>query len=138
MTRLILLIVIHASDSDIKRHDNISVITRWHLERGFNDVGYHYFIRKDGKIQKGRDEEIVGAHAKGHNTTSIGICLSGRVDFTLLQGLSLMELITRLKEKYPMAKIVPHNSLNNHKTCPNFEHDFIFGGFDDYEVRNKY
>lgn len=69
-------VILHCSDSDYANHDDIKVIKEWHLARKFNDVGYHYFIRKDGLIQKGRDITIIGAHCKGQNKSSIGICLS--------------------------------------------------------------
>jgi N-acetylmuramoyl-L-alanine amidase len=70
-------IIIHQSASNHPEHDNIDTIKQWHLDRGFSDVGYHYFIRKDGTIEKGRDESKKGAHVKDHNSSSLGICLSG-------------------------------------------------------------
>ena len=52
-------VFIHASDSDWKHHDDISVIRKWHVdENGWGDVGYHYFIKRNGTIQKGRDLEL--------------------------------------------------------------------------------
>ena len=74
--RNINLIVLHHSQSDITAHDDIGVIREWHKERGFKDVGYHYFIRKDGMIQKGRQLDVVGAHCKGKNKSSIGIVIT--------------------------------------------------------------
>ena len=59
--------------------DNISASTirRWHLQRGWSDIGYHYVIGLDGKIEAGRPVSKIGAHAKGYNKTSIGICYIG-------------------------------------------------------------
>jgi N-acetylmuramoyl-L-alanine amidase len=78
MSRAIKWIIIHQSASNNSAHDNIETIRQWHVsERKFKDVGYHYFIRKDGTLEKGRLEDKEGAHAKGHNRGTIGICLSG-------------------------------------------------------------
>src|SRR5678809_728655 len=69
-------IIVHCSDSDVKGHDDISIIRGWHVnERNFNDVGYHYFIKWNGTIQTGRALDIVGAHCYGHNKDSIGCLL---------------------------------------------------------------
>lgn len=54
-----------------------SEIRRWHLARGFEDIGYHKVIRKDGSIEDGRDIAFVGAHAEGRNHDSIGVCFEG-------------------------------------------------------------
>ena len=115
------LIVLHHSDSDVAAHDDISVIREWHLERGFNDVGYHYFIRKDGLIQKGRDLDVMGAHCKGKNKSSIGICLSGRRKFTHHQFKTLANIILNIEAYYD--KVLPikgHNEFTKKKDCPVF------------------
>lgn len=137
MSRLIFMIIIHCSDSDIAAHDDISVIRDWHVQRGFNDVAYHYFIPKNGEIQIGRDEDTMGAGAKGYNSHSIHICLSGRHEFTFLQGLGLNGLLATLKLKYPRAKIIPHNHINKQKTCPNFAHNYIFGGINEIKFYSE-
>ena len=116
-------IIVHHSDSDYASHDDIKVIKEWHLARGFSDVGYHYFIRKDGLVQRGRDIMIMGAHCKGQNKSSIGICLSGGSKFTDYQFVALNNLIRslniRLSKKLP---IYPHNKYSS-KSCPNFSVD---------------
>jgi len=118
-------IILHCSDSDIKAHDDISVIKEWHLARNFKDVGYHYFIRKDGMIQKGRSWNTVGAHARGQNKHSIGICLSGRHKFTPIQFKALEHLIERVRCEAPEATIHGHCEFSS-KTCPNFDvYDFV-------------
>jgi N-acetylmuramoyl-L-alanine amidase len=127
MSREINLIVTHCSDSNHDEHDDISIIKQWHLARNFNDVGYHYFIKKDGTVQKGREEDVIGAHVKDHNAHSIGICLSGRDDFQDEQFESLKKLLSVLIKKYNLhwSDVVGHRELTKNKTCPNFDiHSF--------------
>lgn len=123
-------IIVHCSASDIAGHDNIDTIREWHKARGFKDVGYHFFIRKDGLIEKGRDVKIAGAHCKGHNHDSIGICLSGNEEFTLDQYISLGVLLQVLQFEYGKLKVYPHNHFNHLKTCPNFDSK-LFDNFDE-------
>ena len=118
-------IIIHCSDSDNPHHNDINVIREWHLERGFNDVGYHYFIKHGGEIEEGRCEKVVGAHCKGRNRRSIGICLHGRdKSFTHLQYLSLAKLTQKLINKYNLkyADIHGHYEYST-KSCPDFRID---------------
>ena len=121
--RLINKIIIHCSDSDNPKHNDISVIDDWHKERGWSGVGYHYFITNEGYVQKGRKEADIGAHAKYHNASSIGICLAGRNEFSDAQYEACIQLVMRLMAKYPkivMKNILAHNQVSN-KTCPNFD-----------------
>jgi hypothetical protein len=122
-------IVIHCSASDNKNHDDISVIKEWHLARGFDDVGYQWFITSEGVLQEGRSMNEVGAHTYGVNEKSWGICLSGEKNFTAEQAVALIDLLvaitthrgedTGLSEHF---KIVPHYEFTN-KGCPNFRWD---------------
>jgi hypothetical protein len=115
-------IIVHCSASDVAGHDNIDTIRKWHVEeRGWKDVGYHFFIRKDGTIEKGREVRIAGAHCKGHNHDSIGICLSGNLEFTSDQYISLGALLQILQIEYGDLDIYPHNYFDSVKTCPNFD-----------------
>lgn len=120
--RRIDLIVVHCSDSDVKNHDDIKVITRWHMERGFSDIGYHFVITKDGGIHIGRAVWLSGAHAKGFNKQSIGICLTGKNKFSDAQFASLKKLCDNLRKQHGISRrdIVGHRALNTNKTCPNF------------------
>lgn len=130
--REIKLIIIHCSDSDVPDHDKIETIRRWHTLRNFigpdgvsgthDDVGYHYFIRKSGEVEKGRREEDVGAHVKGNNANSIGICLSGKEKFTKMQFDALEVLLIDLLGRYDLDQtaILAHYELDPNKTCPNF------------------
>ena len=125
------MIIIHCSATregqDVKAAD----IKRWHKERGFDDIGYHYVIDLDGTIEKGRDEALVGAHCKGHNATSIGICYVGGCDKNMKpkdtrtpeQKRSMLGLVRKLVNKYkiPVTQIWAHHDFDKHKACPSFD-----------------
>ena len=122
--RAVNLIIIHCSDSDIPAHDNIETIRKWHVdENKWSDIGYHFFIDKRGGVHPGRPEDVAGSHTKGHNSRSIGICLSGKKRFTPEQFKSLELLCLKLTQKYNLDKkdILGHRDLNPGKTCPNFD-----------------
>ena len=93
--------------------------------KGWDDIGYHYVIRRSGALEKGRPLDTMGAHVRGWNAKSIGICLigggNGGFDYTRHQMDTLQMLIHRLLNKYPGASVRGHNSYDAHKTCPNFE-----------------
>ena len=59
---------------------NAEVIDRWHKERGWKGIGYHYVVLMDGTIETGRMVDQCGAHTKGHNCESIGVCYIGGVE----------------------------------------------------------
>ena len=67
-SRKIYRVFMHCSASDHTHHDNIETIRSWHLERGFSDVGYHYFIRKNGTLEQRRDLAKTSAAQKGHTS----------------------------------------------------------------------
>jgi hypothetical protein len=125
--RLINKLILHCSDSDNPLHDDISVIKQWHLERGFIDVGYHFFIKKDGTIQIGRPIYMIGAHCAGQNLSSLGICFSGKTAFTAKQFKAAKQLCISLRDNYKIKEIdvYLHNHFNKNKTCPNFNLDKI-------------
>ena len=123
-------IILHCSDTPEDRDVDIAEIRRWHVEeRGWSDIGYHYVIKLDGKVQSGRDELISGAHCRGRNKTSIGICVVGGQDKdtrqpkdtrTAEQKESLNKLLNWLKERHTEADVYGHNDFDKNKTCPNF------------------
>lgn len=125
--RTINKIIIHCSATPEGRHHTVKDIDRWHRDRGFAQVGYHWVVYLDGSIHPGRNENIIGAHTVGHNTDSIGICYIGGVDKlmkakdtrTADQKLALGELVDRLKCKYPDATVHGHNEFAA-KACPSF------------------
>lgn len=128
MSRGIKWVFIHCSDSDRPEHDSIEVIRDWHVnERGWKDVGYHYFIQKNGTIEKGRAEEVIGSHVRGHNKNSIGICLHGKDKdrFTPAQFNSLEILLIDILSRHGLDKrsVLAHRDVDPGKTCPNFDLD---------------
>ena len=114
------LIVVHCSDSPHGRGDGALEIHRWHQERGFQGIGYHYVIDEFGSVENGRPEYWQGAHAYGYNRGSIGICLIGVDVFTSEQMHSLERLIKELRRRHRNAEVVGHTDLDSKKNCPNF------------------
>jgi N-acetylmuramoyl-L-alanine amidase len=98
----------------------VDVIRQWHLERGWSDIGYHYFIKKDGTVQIGRDLERTPAAQKGFNTGSIAICIHGlELDkFTSQELNSLKMLCNEINSSCTDMGFHAHNEVNLHKTCP--------------------
>lgn len=124
-------IVLHYSATYADQDFGVADIRRMHLARGFKDVGYHYIIRRDGHIEKGRPETVVGAHVKGHNTGSIGICCIGGLERatgpdigvdnrTEAQKRATVLLIRDLLTRYPGAEILGHRDLAATQ-CPGFD-----------------
>lgn len=123
-------IAIHCSASQPDPKTDVKTIDRWHRQRGFTMVGYHFVIRTDGEVQKGRDEAAIGAHVEGFNARSIGICMVGGVDsdgkpannFSQEQFASLAALLKELRKRYPNAAIQGHRDFPNvKKACPSFD-----------------
>ena len=114
-------IIVHCSASDNPDHDDISVIKKWHIARGFAGVGYHYFITSRGELQIGRDCKFIGAHCTGNNLYSIGICMSGKNHFSeaCLSATAVLIRHTMRRFNIPINKVLPHNFFDNTKTCPN-------------------
>ncbi len=128
--RKITQIIIHCSATQEGANFNVEDIRRWHKQRGFRDIGYHYVITLEGNIQLGRPIQEPGAHARGNNQHSIGICYIGGLDKnlkpkdtrTIYQKLALKLLISGLKEKFTDAEILGHRDLPNvTKACPSFD-----------------
>ncbi len=128
-SRTINEIIVHCSATAEGKDFTVSDIKKWHLARGFSDIGYHYVIYRDGSINKGRDESKIGAHCTGHNSHSIGVCYIGgcakdgktpKDTRTDAQKKSLLVLLRELKTKYPKATIHGHREFAN-KACPSFD-----------------
>lgn len=114
------LILHHSAVSREKNAHQFDAINNYHKSKGWGMIGYHYLIEPDGQIREGRPEDMTGAHCIGHNEDSLGICLTGNFDIELPtkeQEISLVELLKKLKEKYPKAEIKHHREFAN-KTCP--------------------
>ena len=114
-------IVIHCSDSPQGRGDDAATIHRWHLERDFSGIGYHFVVLEDGTRQSGRPVYWQGAHCQGHNSNSIAICLIGQGEYTEEQYGALTELLRELLVDHPQAWVVGHYELDRRKGCPMFD-----------------
>ena len=121
-------IIVHCSATREGENFEVAEIRKWHLARGFSDIGYHFYIDLYGEIHKGRDISKIGAHCKGHNRNSIGICYCGGVEADGktpkdtrydCQKESLIAVLRTLKAMYPNAVIHSHNDFAN-KACPSF------------------
>lgn len=120
-------VFIHCSASDNPAHDNVATMRAWHLQRGWSDVGYHLFIRKDGVVEAGRPLEITPAAQAGHNTGTIAICLHG-LDvgkFTQAQFDTLRALCASINRQYGGA-LTFHGHLEvAAKACPVFDYKAV-------------
>ena len=129
MMRTINKIIIHCTATPEGRTVTVADVDKWHREKGWNGIGYHYLIGLNGEIWKGRDESIIGAHTEGQNANSIGVAYVGGMTKdmksakdtrTTAQKISLLNLIKQLKIKYPTAKIYGHRDFSS-KACPSFD-----------------
>ena len=128
--RTITLIIIHCSAVRPDQQSSAAQIDSWHKDRGFKGIGYHYVIRRNGEIEPGRPEWMIGAHChvkgQNHNKYSIGVCYEGGLDIrgqpadtrTAEQKAAMRQLLEDLHRRYPRAVIVGHHDLNPHKDCP--------------------
>lgn len=130
-------LVIHYSATPIEMDYSSKIIDAMHRERGFNEIGYHYFIRKNGAVETGRSLTQAGrfeqgAHAKGHNHASIGICYEGGVRAndvttgfdtrTIQQIASMIALLKDLQSLFPGSIVIGHRDLPGAATqCPGFD-----------------
>lgn len=121
-------IIIHCAATKPSQDIGAAEIRRWHRKQGWKDIGYHHVIRRDGTVEPGRPEDRAGAHAKGYNSMSIGVCLVGGLDeegrseptYTPEQWRSLAALVCDLHSRYPDAEIIGHNNVAA-KDCPCFD-----------------
>ena len=126
-------IILHCSATPEGEDYSVEQIRRMHLARGFTDIGYHWYIGRDGTVYKGRDESKTGAHTTGQNSHSIGVCYcggcpprsvmnwanQGKDTRTPEQRAAIIRLCKELKGRYPAATIHGHNEFAN-KACPSF------------------
>jgi N-acetylmuramoyl-L-alanine amidase len=115
-------LIIHCSDTPDNQDLSASDIHQMHLGFGWDGIGYHKIIKRNGVIENGRPEFWIGAHTYGLNDKSLGVCLIGRNKFTDLQFNSLEKIILKWKEKYNNPEIIGHcKAIETKKTCPNFD-----------------
>lgn len=123
-------LVVHCSATPPGDQIGVAEIRQWHKAKGWDDVGYHYVVRRDGTIEAGRSLDFQGAHVEGHNHESLGLCLVGGVrsdntpdaNFTAAQYTSLEHLINLLLPRYPGAVVRGHRDFPGvTKACPSFD-----------------
>lgn len=123
-------LVVHCAATPPSSDIGVAEIDAWHKRRGWAGCGYHYVVRRDGTIEKGRPDNKVGSHVKGFNSCSLGICLVGGVNergraeanYTESQAKALANLLDSLISRYPSAKVQGHRDFPNvNKACPCFD-----------------
>lgn len=128
--RTITLIIIHCSATPQGSSLSFEECRRDHImHRHFRDIGYHFYITRDGTVHDGRPIEKIGAHCEGHNSHSIGICYEGGLDAngkpadtrTEAQRKAMKDLVERMRRLFPKALVVGHHDLNPRKACPGFK-----------------
>lgn len=133
-------LIVHCSDSTF---GDVKEIDRWHQERGFSLIGYHFVLcnghrtgkseystEVDGLIEYGRPVGMQGAHCLKHNRDSLGICLIGKKDFSKTQLIVLNQLLKRLMTEYKLCPkdVYGHYEFEPGKTCPNMDMDLVRAG----------
>lgn len=122
-------IIVHCTATPEGREVSAETIRRWHVQdNGWSDIGYHWVIELDGSLKEGRKEHLNGAHAKGHNSDSIGVVYVGGCDSkmnpkdtrTVAQKETLRCLLEDLRGRYPQAEIIGHRDVSS-KSCPSFD-----------------
>ena len=127
------IILHHAAAQNCSAED----IHRWHLNNGWSGAGYHFLVRKDGKVYRLRPEEKVGAHAYGANYNSLGICFEGdymQEDMTEAQKEAGKELVAYLKNKYKISTVQAHRDVCA-TSCPG--NKFPFDEIANFEPSNE-
>lgn len=138
-------LIIHCSASPDEIDLGVAEINKWHKVRGFSAYdgktfcGYHYVVRRDGTIEQGRPEGIVGAHTAGHNTGSLGLCWIGMGRLGARQRQSIIELCVALLRRHNLNEndIHGHNDFTDRKTCPNFNNPMTFMGIEHFRETVK-
>lgn len=128
MERKVTKIIVHCSATKASQRVTVADINKWHKQRGFDCIGYHFVVYQDGTVHLGRKSEVAGAHVTGQNANSIGVCYVGGLDETGkaadtrtdAQKRALVELLTELKTQYPAATIHGHREFAA-KACPCFD-----------------
>lgn len=122
-------LVLHCSATNADHDVTLADIDLWHRQRGWLACGYHIVIRRDGAVEFGRPLDRMGAHVRGYNHMSIGICMVGGVDhegtpednFTEAQFANVRVVLEMLRGLYPNADTVGHYQLDSGKACPSFD-----------------
>ncbi|MDR2009224.1 MAG: N-acetylmuramoyl-L-alanine amidase [Bacteroidales bacterium] len=121
-------IIIHCTATPEGRNHTVGDIDRWHKQKGWDEIGYHFLIDINGEIMQGRNIEKAGIHTVGHNANSIAICYVGGCDKNMrtkdtrtpVQAIAIRKLANDLKIKYPGVKVYGHRDFNA-TDCPGFD-----------------
>ena len=123
-------LVVHCTATKLSQRVSVEDIERWHKAQGWDEIGYHWYIDRDGHIFVGRSENLAGAHVLGYNHCSIGVCYEGGLNEqgqpadtrTPAQKAVLLFVLRELKKSYPNAIICGHRDFPNvKKACPCFD-----------------
>ena len=134
--REITKVIVHCAATPEGRDVKTEEIKRWHTEeRGWSDIGYHWVVELDGSINEGRSEDINGAHCRGHNSDSVGICYVGGSDSegnpkdtrTEEQKDSLVTLIKDILDRHSEAEVYGHRDFSE-KACPSYDAKTEYAG----------
>ena len=121
-------IILHCTATTEGRHVDVDTIRKWHLDRGWSDVGYHFIIYIDGSVHVGRPIEQSGAHTSGHNATTIGVVYVGGTDasgkakdtMNAAQETAFVNLVKHLRDQFGPLTLHGHNEYAA-KACPSFK-----------------
>lgn len=122
-------IIIHCAATPEGKAFTAADIDRWHRERGWAGIGYHFVVRLDGTVEQGRPLDRIGAHVSGRNETTIGVCYIGGVDAkgapkdtrTPAQKLALLALCRDLLKQFPAIRTISGHNQYAAKACPSFD-----------------
>ena len=137
ITREIERVIYHCSDTPQGADYTAQDINRWHINRGWECIGYHFVIRISGIIEFGRSVNYVGAHCKGQNLGSIGICYIGRTEPSIPQKEATADLYRLFKKELNIDAYnwFCHNQFNPEKTCPGFKVDKLHDILSSYIIK---
>ena len=121
-------IILHCTATRAGKQINVKQIDKWHRDRGWSEIGYHYVLYADGTIATGRDIRKKGAHVKGHNHDSVGVAYVGGLDknktpkdtMTMQQEMAFLHLVNSLRVVFGDMSVHGHNEYSN-KACPSFD-----------------
>jgi len=121
-------IILHCTATRAGEQINVKQIDKWHRDRGWSEIGYHYVLYADGTIATGRDIRKKGAHVKGHNHDSVGVAYVGGLDknktpkdtMTMQQEMAFLHLVNSLRVVFGDMSVHGHNEYSN-KACPSFD-----------------
>ena len=129
-------IVLHCSATSADADIGACEIDKWHVARGWSQIGYHFVVRRDGTIERARPLHLPGAHTKGHNNYTIGVCYIGGVNddnepednMTKKQAKAFVELVEKIRDLFGPIHVKGHRDFPNvAKACPSFEVREKFG-----------